>query len=87
MANTIVCKTDKEGGMIVPKEILELLGVYEGDVLEVKIEKENLILSKYKEGCMFCGTEEDIIQFQGSQVCKTCVKSVDALFETAGKSA
>ena len=57
----VVRPIDQLGRIVIPIELRRNLNLKEldpktgkGDKLEIFIEGENIILSKYKQGCIFC---------------------------------
>ena len=58
----IVRYLDPLGRIVIPKEIRDLL------CFGIKI-NNTVILRKYKEGCIFCGNEKEVVKFEGEGVC------------------
>jgi len=72
----IVRKLDKMGRIVLPKELRETLDLEIGDSIEVFLEGQNLVLRKYKRGCVICGNMEGLQSFSGKQVCKKCLETM-----------
>lgn len=72
----IVRRIDDLGRIVIPKETRRVLGIKEGDSLEIFTEDENIILKKYQPGCVFCDDTKEIINFKGKMICKNCLKDI-----------
>ena len=79
----VVRRVDELGRIVIPIELRRNLNLKEldpktgkGDKLEIFIEGENIILSKYKPGCVFCGNVKYIVEFKGKKVCTNCIKGI-----------
>ena len=68
----IVRKVDELGRIVLPIEMRRTLDIGEKDALEIYVEGSSVILKKYKPSCVFCGSMENIISYQGKNVCKKC---------------
>jgi len=47
------------------------------DPMEIFIEGNNIILSKYEKGCLFCGKMDDTFEFEGKTICKNCLEKIN----------
>lgn len=72
----IVRKLDDLGRIVIPKETRKVLGIKEGDSLEVFTEGESIVLKKYQPGCIFCSDVKDLVNFKGKNICKKCLKEI-----------
>lgn len=70
------CKIDKLGRIVIPKPIRKKYDLSIDDTLEMFTEPEGIILKKYAESCIFCGTQEDLVAIQGKPVCKRCLEEI-----------
>ena len=68
----IVRKVDPLGRIVIPKEIRKVMSINEGDPLEIVKDNNGILLKKYNKGCIFCGSDKNIIEFKGMLVCKEC---------------
>lgn len=67
-------KIDKAGRIVLPKELLRVLGMRDDTVLEINTDGESIILSRYMPKCILCNENEDVaLKFEGKQLCKTCL--------------
>lgn len=65
----IVRYLDPLGRIVIPKEIRDLLCFGKDDPIEIIKINNTVILRKYKEGCIFCGNEKEVVKFEGEGVC------------------
>ncbi len=72
----IVRNIDELGRIVVPKEIRKKLGIANNDPVEIYVEGEKILIMKYHPVCHFCGATEEIIDFKGKVVCRTCIEEL-----------
>ena len=72
----IVRNVDNVGRVVIPMEIRKLLGINEGDPLEIAKVNNDIVLRKYSKGCIFCGRENKVYEFKGISVCSWCKKEL-----------
>ena len=75
----IVRNIDELGRIVVPKEIRRKLGIANTDPVEIYVEGDKIILTKYLPVCHFCASHEDIIEYKGKQICKSCISELSEL--------
>lgn len=69
----IVRNIDELGRIVIPKEIRKKLGIEKNDPVEIFVDGETVILSKYHPVCHFCGKTENISDFKGKTICGDCI--------------
>ena len=72
----IVRKLDNLGRLVIPKEIRSALGINNGDDLEIAMVDNEVVVRKYIKGCIFCGSDKEVIEFNGDLVCGACIKAL-----------
>lgn len=72
----IVRKLDNLGRIVIPKEIRSVMGINEGDSLEMAQVNNEIVVRKYNRGCIFCGSGKDVIEFNKALVCKECKRAL-----------
>lgn len=75
-ATGIVRKLDELGRMVLPVELRRTFEITEKDGLEIFVEKDRVILRKYEPGCIFCGSNDELTNFKGKNVCKECISAM-----------
>ena len=77
---TIVRKIEGLGRLVIPKAVREHLGLEErGDVEFRLLENGQVMLSKYKCKCVFCGKEGNLSQFKDELICSNCINEMKEL--------
>ena len=72
----IIRKLDDLGRVVIPKEIRRRHEISEGDFVTIIDSGSHVIVKKYRNGCVFCGSEEDISEYKNLYVCRKCRKSL-----------
>jgi len=69
----VVRKVDELGRIVIPIELRRTMGIEEKDALEIYVDSDKIILRKYEPACIFCGNAEDVINYKGKNLCKSCL--------------
>lgn len=77
----IVRKLDELGRITLPIELRRNLGVGEKDPLEIYVDDDKIILTKYEPADIFTGEREDLVEYCGRKVSK---KSILQMAKLAG---
>ena len=72
----IVRRVDELGRIVIPMELRRTFGIEIKDPLEIFVDGDSIILSKYQTTCIFCGTGHQIETFKGKNVCHDCKKEL-----------
>jgi len=72
----IVRKLDELGRLCIPKEIRKVFGWNDGDSMEIYVEGNSIIIKKYQPGCIFCGSMDNVVKFNGKRICKECLNGI-----------
>ena len=75
-ATGIVRRIDDLGRVVIPKEIRKVLGISEGDPIEIAKVNNDIVMRKYSKGCIFCGSDKEVVEFNRSLVCEGCRKAL-----------
>lgn len=68
----IIRKLDNLGRIVIPKEIRKRHEIDDGDFVTICDGASHIIIKKYRSGCIFCGSEEDITEYRKLYVCRSC---------------
>ena len=79
-ATGIVRKVDDLGRIVLPIDVRRERGIEPKDDVEIYVDGDNIVLQKYRPHCVFCGGQEDLIEFQGKRVCLSCAEDVGGDF-------
>ncbi|NLB53526.1 MAG: AbrB/MazE/SpoVT family DNA-binding domain-containing protein [Syntrophomonadaceae bacterium] len=69
----VVRKVDELGRIVIPIELRRTMGIEEKDALEIYVDSEKIVLKKYEPACIFCTNAEDVINYKGKNICKSCL--------------
>ena len=72
----IVRNVDNVGRVVIPMEIRKVLGINEGDPIEIVKVNNDIVLRKYSKGCIFCGSDKNVKDFNDIPVCSGCKKTL-----------
>ncbi len=73
----IIRKVDELGRIVIPKELRRLFDITDNvDSFEIFVEGDCIILKKYQPSCIFCGSLEDITQYEGRNICAGCIGKI-----------
>lgn len=69
----IARKIDDLGRIVLPIELRRMLNIDVKDSLEIFTDDNNsIILRKVEAACIFCGASENLVEYNGKQVCRAC---------------
>lgn len=72
----IVRKVDELGRIVLPKELRRTMGIEVKDPLEIYVEEDSIILKKYSPACIFCGSDDGLVEYKGKRICKHCLQAL-----------
>lgn len=73
----IVRNLDALGRIVIPKEIRKKHYINEGDPVIISDEISHIVIKKYRRGCIFCGSEDEVSEYRHVCVCRKCRKSLN----------
>ena len=72
----IVRKIDELGRIVLPIELRRTLDIAEKDSVEIFVDKDTIVLKKFRLSCTFCGNGEDVVDFKGKCICPECLAQI-----------
>ena len=75
----IVRPVDALGRIVIPIELRRSLVINTDDSLEVFVQDDYIMLKKFEARCVFCGSDEDVKEVHGKNVCGACIKELKKL--------
>lgn len=72
----IIRHIDELGRIVIPKEMRRTLEIAAEDPVEIVMEGDSIRLKKYQTSCVFCGSSEDLSDFKGKTLCRTCLEEL-----------
>ncbi len=73
----VVRHIDEAGRLVLPKELrreFSLLG--ENSAVEIFTDNDMIVLRRYAPACVFCGSLDDVFEFNSIRVCPECAKKL-----------
>jgi AbrB family transcriptional regulator, transcriptional pleiotropic regulator of transition state genes len=71
-------KVDQLGRVVLPAEVRRRFGIRPGDMIEIGIDSDAILLTKVEDRCVFCADAKELIEFSGKVVCRRCVNRLAA---------
>ena len=72
----IVRKIDELGRIVIPKEMRRVTDIKNGDPVEIELEGDRIVLTKYAPTCIYCGKDSGITEFRGKKICFVCIDEI-----------
>jgi transcriptional pleiotropic regulator of transition state genes len=71
-------RIDALGRVVVPAELRRLLGIKEGDLLDIHVEDGQLVLQRIDPACAVCGGRDALRPLRGKHLCSQCVEALSS---------
>lgn len=78
-ATGITRRIDDLGRIVLPKELRKTLDIEPGTPIEIYTEDDMIILKKFENKCVLCGSAADVADIKGKKVCKKCINELKSL--------
>ena len=75
----IVRRVDELGRIVIPMELRNKLSIAEKDSLEIFVDGTAIVLKKYTEGCVFCGSDKKLYSYDSHLICERCKARITLL--------
>lgn len=75
-ATGIIRHVDELGRIVIPKEMRKKMDLNDSDPVEIYVEGDKIILTKYHSLCCFCGGAGDNVDFKGKKICQYCLEDI-----------
>lgn len=80
----IVRPIDNAGRLVLPKELRKQYALLGDDSsVEIFTDGDTIVLRKYAPACCFCGSLDDVIEYNGSKVCAECINTMSKQIKKA----
>lgn len=70
---------DALGRVVIPMEIRENLDIKHKDLLDINVQGNQIILTKHGDTCVFCDSNDDLVNFESKKICKKCLAKLSNL--------
>jgi AbrB family transcriptional regulator, transcriptional pleiotropic regulator of transition state genes len=77
-------KVDQLGRVVLPAEVRRQFGINPGDLIEIAVDSDAILLTKVEERCIFCGATANLSEFSTKLVCSGCVSRLAAGSPSSG---
>lgn len=77
----VVRKIDELGRFTLPMELRRKLNINIGDALEVFVDNNTIVLTKYIESDLFTGSTEDLVEYKGKKISKQTIRELSELLK------
>ena len=77
----IIRKVDELGRVVIPKEIRNKFEIAEKDPIEIYVEGSSIVLKKFEQNCIFCGSTKDLVEYKDKLICSKCADNLMKLKE------
>lgn len=68
----IVRNIDDLGRIVIPKELRKTMDLKVQDPIEIYVDEDKIIFTKYESGCIFCNELDNTFEFMGKTICESC---------------
>ena len=75
-ARGIARRIDHLGRIVIPSEYRKVFGIENGDLLDMTIEGDAVIVRRLERSCVFCHSLDDLGMFKGKLVCRSCHRAL-----------
>lgn len=75
----IVRRVDELGRIVIPIELRNKLKIEEKDPIEIYVDGSSIILKKFQENCVFCGSTKKVVDYKGKLVCAKCMENIASM--------
>ena len=75
----IIRKVDELGRVVIPIELRNQFNISEKDPIEIYVDGSSIVLKRYEESCIFCGSTKKVIDYKGKLVCSKCANDLAQL--------
>lgn len=70
-------RIDQLGRVVVPAELRKILGIRQGDLLDIRVEEGRIVLLKIAPECAICGATDDLRPLHEKHVCGRCASELN----------
>ncbi len=70
---------DSLGRFVIPISYRRKMNLSNGDELDMRLEKDSLIIKKAYPSCIFCKNNQDLIDYEDKILCSNCIEKISQL--------
>lgn len=72
----IIRRLDPLGRIVLPKAFRDVLNIQIKDEIEISVDGTSIIVSKHEARCLFCGENENIVNYKKRTLCNFCFEDI-----------
>mgnify|MGYP003438330658 CR=1 FL=1 len=72
----IIRRVDELGRIVIPIELRNKHKIAEKEPIEIYVDGSSIILKKYEETCVFCGSTRNVVEYKGRLICTKCTQNI-----------
>ena len=72
----MIRRVDELGRIVIPKEIRGKLEINEKDPIEIYVDGHSIVLKKFEENCIFCGSSRNLVKYKNKVICGKCLENL-----------
>ena len=81
----IVRRVDELGRIVIPIELRNKLKIAEKDPIEIFVDGSSIVLKKYEETCVFCGSNKNVVEYKEKLICTKCAHNISTMSDNIKK--
>ncbi|MGN1300768.1 MAG: AbrB/MazE/SpoVT family DNA-binding domain-containing protein [Clostridia bacterium] len=81
----IVRRVDELGRIVIPIELRNKLKIAEKDPIEIYVDGSSIVLKKYEETCVFCGSNKNVVEYKEKLICTKCAQNISTMSDNIKK--
>ena len=81
----IIRRVAELGRIVIPIELRNKLKIAEKDPIEIYVDGSSIILKKYEETCVFCGSTRNVVEYKGKLICTKCTQNISNMSDNIKK--
>ncbi len=66
-------KVDTLGRIVLPKSLRKQMDIAINDDIKFLVDGDMIVIKKYEPSCIFCDTEENVLNYRGKYICNKCM--------------
>ena len=81
----VVRRVDELGRIVIPIELRNKLKIAEKDPIEIYVDGSSIVLKKYEETCVFCGSNKNVVEYKEKLICTKCAQNISTMSDNIKK--
>ena len=81
----IVRRVDELGRIVIPIELRNKLKIAEKYPIEIYVDGSSIVLKKYEETCVFCGSNKNVVEYKEKLICTKCAQNISTMSDNIKK--